>query len=61
MPRHRPRSGRPTKAAPGRMRDIGAALKWYGKAAEGGDALGQFLLGRLYENGMLGKAASWYI
>ncbi|MFQ5949031.1 MAG: tetratricopeptide repeat protein, partial [Acidimicrobiia bacterium] len=44
----------------------GDAMRWYGEAAEAGDAKAQFFLGLIYEEGLndlprnLAKAAEWY-
>jgi len=49
----------------GVSRDHVAAVKWYRKAAEHGNAQGQFNLGRMYERGRgvgknVAEAVKWY-
>jgi localization factor PodJL len=46
-------------------KDIGAAARWYERAADGGVAVAQYRLGSLYEHGQgvakdLTKAVNWY-
>jgi TPR repeat protein len=53
------------EAGRGLPKDDREAFIWYRKAAEGGDATGQFLLGRMHQKGRgvpmdAAEAALWY-